>query len=209
MVELYYICAKNAIMHRMTERELQKLKEDIVIETALRDFPFTFITTWGIFSPKAIDEGTELLIKHLDVKPEDKVLDLGCGYGPVGLTMAKLAPQGKIHMIDTNIVAINYARKNARANQCNHCHIYLSNGFQQVETKEFDVIASNLPAKINKELFLILLHDAKRHLKPGGKLYVVTISGLKEFIKRNFQEIFGNYEKLAQNKGYIVAMAEK
>lgn len=204
----------------MTEKEIKKLKEDIVFQAALRDIPLTFHSTWGLFSPKEIDEGTELLIKHLNLDQSKadnplaetqslKILDLGCGYGAIGLTLAKLAPKGKIHMVDSNVVAVSYARKNAGINKCNHCHIYLSNGFQHVEAYDFDIIVSNLPAKIGKELFWIMLHDAKKHLKPGGTFYVVTISGLKEFIKRNFTEVFGNYEKLGQNKTYTVAMAVK
>lgn len=60
---------------------------------------------------------------------------------------------------------------------------------------------------VGKELLWIIFLDSKKHLKPGGKFYVVTISGLKEFIKRNFKEVFGNYEKLGQNKTHTVALA--
>lgn len=196
-------------MLSMTEKEIRKLKEDIVFETNLRDFPIVFHTTYGLFSPKEIDEGTLLLLKHLEIKPEDKTLDLGCGYGPIGLTMAKLAPHGRTHMTDNNFTAVNFAKKNTSLNHIVNTRIYLSNGFNTIDENNFDVIASNLPAKIGKELFWIFLHDAKEHLKPGGKLYVVTISGLREFIKRNFLETFGNYEKLAQGKTYTVAVATK
>lgn len=193
----------------MTEKEIHQLKQDIVLKTDIRGFPFTFHTTWGLFSPKELDPGTQLLLNTVETTPNAKVLDLGCGYGPIGLTMAKLAPSGKIHMVDTNVVAISYARKNAKINNISHCSIYLSNGFQYVEENTFDTIVSNLPAKIGKELFWILLHDAKKHLKTGGKFYFVTISGLREFIKRNVTESFGNYEKLGQNKNYTVGVCVK
>lgn len=191
----------------MTEVQIQHLKQDIIVETELRGMPFRFYTTWGLFSSEKIDEGTHLLLKHVPVMENSKILDLGCGYGALGIPLAKIASKGDIHMVDKDFVAVGYARKNAKANMANHCKIYLSNGFEQIEAKDFDIIVSNLPAKVNKELFWIWLHDAKKHLKPGGSLYVVTISGLKEFMKRNLIDFFGNYEKLGQNKTYTVGMA--
>ena len=135
------------------------------------------------------------------------ILDIGCGYGPIGLTLAKLAPQGNVHLIDKDFVAVEYTKKNAQANHINNYEAYLSNGFSAVPTMQFDCIVSNLPAKVGKELMQILIYEAKEHLKPNGKLYVVTISGLREFIKRTFKECFGNYEKAAQNGTYTVSLA--
>jgi len=74
---------------------------------------------------------------------------------------------------------------------------------------EFDNIVANLPAKVGKELLYIILSDARAHLKPGGQIVVVTISGLKEFIKRNLKEVFGNYKKLKQGREHTVARAVK
>ncbi len=189
-------------------RNITDLKKDIYFETRLRDVPFTFYSTWGLFSPEQIDEGTTLLLNEIEVKRNETILDLGCGYGPIGLTMAKLSPGGNVHLVDKDFVAIECAKKNAAVNNISNCKIYLSNGFSHIpKDMRFDTIASNLPAKASKEFYWILFNDAKQYLKPGGKLYVVTISGLKEFIKRNFQETFGNYKKLKQGRTYTVAMA--
>ncbi len=190
--------------------DISKLKQDILIEKNLRGNNLKLFSTWGLFSPEHIDEGSELLINHVDVISSDTILDLGCGYGAIGIALAKLAPEGKIHMVDKDFVAVSFTRKNAVINKVRNCDVYLSNGFDNVPNElQFDTIVSNLPAKVGKELFLIFLNDAKEHLKPGGKLYVVTISGIKEFIKRNFKETFGNYEKLAQSKTYTVSVAIK
>ena len=146
----------------------------------------------------------------MEIKPTDDVLDLGCGYGVLGLIAAKLAPLGITDLVDKDFVAVQYTRKNAKINEIKNTEIYLSNGFSDVPVdKKFDVIISNLPAKTGKELHYILLADSLEHLKPGGKLYVVTISGLKEYIKRTFEEVFGNYEKLGQSRNYTVALARK
>ncbi|MBI3385112.1 class I SAM-dependent methyltransferase [Candidatus Gottesmanbacteria bacterium] len=182
------------------------LKSDIVFQKNLRGFNFTFHSTWGLFSPKNIDEGTELLINNIDVKPDDVSLDLGCGYGAAGIVIAKLSPEGVVHMVDKDFVAIDYANKNIAVNNINNCKIYLSNGFSNVSDIKFDNIVCNVPAKTGKELYWIMMEDAKKHLKPEGKLYFVFISGLKEFFKRNFKEIFGNYTTVVASKTYTVGL---
>lgn len=193
----------------MNPEDVSKLKQDIVFEVQLREHRFVFHSTWGLFSPRSIDEGSYLLINHMEVNPDDITLELGCGYGPIGLAIAQLSPLGKVHMVDKDFVAIEYTKKNAQLNGIQNCEIYLSNAFSHVPDLQFDNIVSNLPAKVGKELFYIIMNDAKRHLKKGGKFYVVTISGLREYIKRNFHEVFGNYEKLKQGKTYTVAVARK
>jgi len=189
---------------------MSSIRDDIEFSAELRGLNLKFRSTWGLFSPERIDEGTRLLIEELEVKETDICLDLGCGYGAIGLVMGKLASQGQVHMLDKDFVAVEYTKKNAEANGLTNCETYLSNGFSHVppETK-FDIIASNLPAKPSKELYQILFEDAKKYLKPGGKFYVVVISGLKEFIKRSFKEVFGNCDKLKQGRTHCVFVATR
>lgn len=171
---------------------------------------FIFETTWGLFSPKAIDEGTQLLAEKLVINPADDCLDLGCGYGPLGLLMARLAPDGETHLIDKDFVAVDYSAKNADLNHIPNTTAYLSNGFSHVPADaKFDIIASNVPAKIGNELLELMLADAHAHLKPGGRLYIVTISGLKDYMKRHLNSQFGNYQKLGQSRTYTAAVATK
>jgi 16S rRNA (guanine1207-N2)-methyltransferase len=204
------VSSKDTIKNSYMRKPISELKKDIVFNANLRGQNFTFHSTWGLFSPQHIDEGTQLLIDHLEVGERDAVLDIGCGYGVIGLTITKLAPQGNVHMIDKDFVAVEYAKKNAEINDLQNCQVYLSNGFSHVpQDAKFDLIVSNLPAKPEREFFDILLADAKEHLNPNGKLYVVTINGLREFIKRNFQEVFGNYEKVKQGQKYTVGLAQK
>jgi 16S rRNA G1207 methylase RsmC len=190
--------------------DLNRLRQDLEFAAVLHGQKLQFRTTWGIFSPKAIDEGTQLLVEKLEVKPDANCLDLGCGYGPLGLALAKLAPRGSVEMVDKDFVAVDYANRNAQLNGLTNARAYLSNGFDQVAADaKFDVIVSNIPAKIGGELLTLMLHDARAHLKPGGQLYVVTISGLKDYMKRNLNEVFGNYDKLGQSKTYTAAVAKK
>lgn len=186
------------------------LKEDIVFWDELRGNRFCFHSTWGLFSPDAVDEGSRLLINHMEINPSDLILDLGCGYGVIGVVAGTLAPQGHVHMVDKDFVSVKYAQENAELNHLKNCESYLSNGFSNIdERRTFHKILSNLPAKVGKEMLSIFLSDAKDHLKPGGRIYVVTVMGLKHFVKDFFEEEFGNYEKIVQSKNYIVSSAVK
>lgn len=182
-------------------------QSEITFHTKLRGYDLTFTTTWGLFSPKAIDAGTQMLIELMQIEQGDTCLDLGCGYGAIGVSMAKCTQTADVYMVDKDFVAVEYARKNVQQNQLSNCQVFLSNGFSHLPDVQFDVIASNLPANVGKELLQKFFIDAKRHLKQNGRLYVVTISGLRKFIKRNFMEVFGNYWKVKQRNTHTVAMA--
>jgi 16S rRNA G1207 methylase RsmC len=194
----------------LTKEKLDKLREDIVFTDDLAGERLQFHSTWGIFSPREIDEGTRLLLERIRIMPTDNCLDLGCGYGPIGLYMARRAPEGETLMVDKDFMAVNYSNGNAERNQLPNAKAILSNGFDHIDPAlNFDIIASNIPAKVGKEMLWLILHDAKQHLNHGGRLYVVTINGLRQYMKRNLNEVFGNYKKLKQGKSYTVAMAVK
>jgi len=190
-------------------RLLRELKADIRFTDVLAGERLEFVTTWGLFSPRRIDDGTRLLLDHAEVQPADRCLDLGCGYGPIGLTFARKAYQGHCTLVDKDFVAVEYSRRNAELNGLANVDCLLSNGFAQIAGRRFDVIASNLPAKVGRELLYTYLLDAWDQLNPGGRLYVVTITGLRRFIEKGLKEVFGNYDKLKQGRDYTVAVARR
>ena len=183
----------------------RKIRGDLLIEHQ----GLEFYTTWGLFSPRAIDDGSRLLLDYLELETNDDCLDLGCGYGVLGLCMAKSAPGGHTLMVDKDFVAVDYAERNRRHNKIENASCMLSNGFKQIPAQQFDVIVSNIPAKVGKEMLYIYLFDALEYLKPGGSFYIVTITGLRQFFKRGFSEVFGHYEKIKQGKTYTVARGIK
>lgn len=187
---------------------IDHLRKDLIINTELAGQPLCFHTTWGLFSPRAIDEGTLLLLDHLEVHEDDVTLDMGCGYGPLGLSIAQRSPQGSVHMVDKDFLAVQYTQANAERNGLTNAQSYLSNGFSHVPPElKLSLVVSNLPAKVGNEFFQILFHDARSHMQPGARIVVVTINGLRDFIKRSFKETFGNYKKLKQGKSYTISMA--
>ena len=194
----------------LDHKQLNEYRQDIKFSETLCNQTLNYQTTWGIFSPREIDSGTKLLMKYIEINPDDDCFDLGCGYGPIGLTMAKLAPQGNTILVDKDFMAVEYSNKNANVNNINNANAMLSNGFQHVESNQrFDVIASNVPAKVGKEMMSLMLHDAHKHLNKDGKLYLVTVNGLRQYMKRNLKEVFGNYKKIKQGAAYTIHLAVK
>ncbi|MCS5586205.1 MAG: methyltransferase [Gammaproteobacteria bacterium] len=193
-----------------TRKDIPKLKQDLSVQATLLGHDLTLKTRWGVFSPRAIDDGTLLLMKYLSIDEHDKCLDLGCGYGPIGLSVAKSCPKGEVHMVDKDFVAVELSNNNAKLNHIDNAEAYLSDAFLSVNKDNyFDQIISNVPAKVGREQLSIILYDAYDALKPGGKITFVTINGLRNFIKDNFKSVFGNYKKLKQGQKYTISQAIK
>lgn len=195
--------------HASAEVSIDALRKDIEFAVELRGRRFEFVTTWGLFSPRAVDAGSQLLIRYLQIEAQDDCLDLGCGYGAIGLSMASLAPRGQTLMVDKDFVAVHYANRNARNNAITNAEALLSNGLAQVPQGGSDVIATNLPAKSGKELYRIMFYDVAQRLRPDGRFYVVSLSGLRRFVARELQTVFGNCEKLKTSGQYTLALARK
>ena len=195
-------------MSTFSAESVKSYRNDLLIKTDFRNHSLQFKTTWGLFSPKAIDEGSKLLLSTIDIHDDDDCLDMGCGYGILGIAMAKVACNGKTLLVDKDFVAVDYSKINIQLNNLDNCQTRLSNGFNGLrENEKFSLIVSNLPAKVGNELLSLYLQDAYSHLKPGGRFVVVNIGGIRHFIKRGFNEIFSNYKKIKQGKIYTVAQA--
>jgi len=192
------------------KKNIPELKKDIVLDVELLGSRFNLHTRWGVFSPRSIDDGTLLLLKYISADEDDVCLDLGCGYGPIGLALARHCYKGQVHMVDKDFVAVELANYNAKINNINNAKAYLSDAFIQVPSEiKFNKIISNIPAKVGREQLSIILYDAFEALELGGTITVVTINGLKDFIKNNFKSVFGNYKKIKQGQKYIVSQATK
>ena len=191
-------------------KDISRLKKDIVLDVELLGSKFNLHTRWGVFSPRSIDDGTVLLMKYISADENDVCLDLGCGYGPIGLALARHCSKGQVHMVDKDFVAVELANYNAKNNGITNAKAYLSDAFTHVPNEiRFDQIISNIPAKVGREQLSVILYDAFDALEPGGKITVVTINGLKDFIKANFKSVFGNYKKIKQGQKYIISQAVK
>jgi 16S rRNA (guanine1207-N2)-methyltransferase len=133
----------------------------------------SFVLDRGIFSSRGLDPGTALLIQNLAVRPTDRVLDLGCGWGPVGVAAAKTARDGHVVLTEVNRRAARLAEQNLARNRIRNAEVRVGGFFEPVAGERFDVIATNPPYRVGRPHILRLLTEAPDHLAPGGRLLVV------------------------------------
>jgi 16S rRNA (guanine1207-N2)-methyltransferase len=133
----------------------------------------TFVLDRGIFASKALDPGSALLIQNLGVAPTDRVLDVGCGWGAVGVAAAKSAHDGHVVLTDVNRRAARLARQNLARNRVRNAEVRVGPFYEPVPGERFDVIATNPPYRIGRAQVLRLLEESPAHLAPGGRLLLV------------------------------------
>jgi len=133
----------------------------------------TFVVDTGVFASRALDPGTALLIENLALRPSDRVLDLGCGWGAVGVAAARSVPQGSVLLTDVNRRAARLAQENLRRNDARNASVRVGRGFEPAGDERFNVIATNPPYRAGRALVLELLAAAPAHLSAGGRLVLV------------------------------------
>lgn len=167
----------------------------------------TFLTDAGVFSKKMIDFGSQLLLKCLEVEKGKRVLDVGCGYGPLGISLVK-AYGVQATMVDINNRALDLARKNAERNQVS-ATIFQSNIYEQVEGK-FDHVISNPPIRAGKQVVHEIIEKSMDFLEDGGDLTIVIQKKQgAPSAKSKMEDVFGNCEIIKKDKGYYILRSVK
>ena len=181
-------------------------------ETTINGKKFTYTTDSGVFSKNNIDVGSEVLMTTAETVdfPKGNLLDIGCGYGPVGIYLAKAFPNRLIEMIDVNERAIDLAQLNAKENEASNVQIYSSNLFEEVENKKFAGIISNPPIRAGKTVVHEILEKSHDYLVEGGYLLIVIQKKQgAPSAKKKMLEVFGNVERINLDKGYWILAAQK
>lgn len=159
-----------------------------IVQYKLDDYNFQFKVSQDLFSSLEVDHGTQRLLRTLlfeQITQYKKVLDLGCGYGPIGIVMKKMYPQAEVHMADRDALAVAYARENAELNNISeNLFCYGSLGYDNVKDTDFDVIVSNIPAKVGEQVLTHMIKDAKYHLAKNGKVIIVVIDAINDYINK-------------------------
>lgn len=159
----------------------------------------------GVFSKDRIDFGTNVLLNSLeDLSNIGSVLDVGCGVGIIGISLAKKYPNLIVHMVDVNEKAIALTKENIQFNKTINCQAYLSNVYSNVDVK-FDMIISNPPIRAGKEVVHGIAIGAKDKLNEKGFFYAVVQKkqGADSF-KKKLEEVYGNVEIVNKDSGYII-----
>lgn len=180
------------------------------IHARLRGRDWTFLTDRGVFARGGVDPGTRLLIEAMRIAPADDVLDIGCGYGAVGLVAAALAPAGRTVLVDVNERAVGLAAENARRNGLTNIEVLQGDGCGPVAGRRFDVAATNPPIRAGRATLRRLVREIWEHLKAGGRFYMVirTAQGAKTFA-REVAAVFETVVERERESGYRVYEAVK
>lgn len=174
-------------------------------ETELRGYRFKFMTDAGVFSKTGVDYGSRVLIDALEIQDNASVLDVGCGYGPIGLTAARLAPNGYVTMIDINERAIELAKENAKLNGIHNITAIQSDVYESVQQNRYDVIVTNPPIRAGKAVVHRIFEEGYQLLKPGGSMWVVIQKKQgAPSAEAKLDELFGNVEEVTKDKGYRI-----
>ena len=172
----------------------------------INDIQFSFETSGKVFSPLHADRGTLAMLSVVDFSPGDKLLDLGCGYGIVGIYAAKFISPQNIVMSDNDKNCIELSKKNAELNNVNDVKIILSTGFENIRDTGFTLILSNPPYHADFSVPKHFIEKGFNRLKIGGKMYMVTKR--KDWYKNKLTAIFGGV-KINEIDEYFVFCAEK
>jgi 16S rRNA (guanine1207-N2)-methyltransferase len=180
------------------------------VRTPLRGKTFEFATDAGVFSKEGIDFGSRLLIETMDIAETDEVLDVGCGYGPIGLSAAFLANRGRVTMVDINERAVELAKENARRNGISNADIVQGDLFESVVGKTFTKILTNPPIRAGKQVVHRIFELASQHLVTGGQLWIVIQKkqGAPSALAK-LESLFGTVEEVTKDKGYRIYRATK
>jgi 16S rRNA (guanine1207-N2)-methyltransferase len=185
-------------------REPQSESRPVECEYVYRGERLRFVTDAGVFSKGEVDNGTRLLLEALPEQMSGEILDLGCGWGVIGISIAKKWPECRVTMADVNLRALELSRENAKKNRV-ETECIESDGMAALASRTFDAVVTNPPIRAGKQVIYQMFADAAKSLKPGGALYLVIRKqqGAESCIKY-LKTIYGEVEKLDRSGGFWV-----
>lgn len=197
--------------HYFDEKPQVEFKSNLVL-ARFNGIEFQFETGSGVFSQKQIDFGTRLLIETVvekEGRPAGRMLDLGCGYGPVGIAMKRISPPLDVVMCDINERALALAKNNAKRNHAQFVDMIISDGLSEI-SGQFDLILTNPPIRAGKNTVYKFFEESCASLSIGGRFYCVIQKkqGAPSALKK-LQELFGNCEMVSRSSGYWILQSQK
>jgi 16S rRNA (guanine1207-N2)-methyltransferase len=180
-----------------------------IVKATLRGLNFEFLTSSSVFSKKKIDIGTHVLIDAMVLPESGQILDIGCGYGAVGITAAALNPKLQVIMTDVNMRAVRLARQNIEANHIRNAEVLYGYLYEPVEQLQFDCVLSNPPVSAGMDIVRSIIEGAPKVMKPGGRFQMVIRSKIgAKSLPEVFRAAFGNFEVLSRDSGFRVLMGQ-
>jgi 16S rRNA (guanine1207-N2)-methyltransferase len=177
----------------------------------LRGKNYVFSSDVGVFSKNEVDFGTRLLIETFTPpKIAGDILDLGCGYGPIGMAIANELPERTIVMADVNERALSLAKSNTQQNEIHNVEIVVSDQFSNIDNRMFAAILTNPPIRAGKKVVHGMFEGSAKRLHKNGEFWVVIQKkqGAPSAIEK-LEALFGNCETVERSKGYYILRAIK
>ena len=188
-------------------RDPQSESRPAECEWTYRGIPLRFTTDAGVFSRGEVDTGTRVLLEALPEEMTGDILDLGCGWGVIGISIARKWPEARVTMADINNRALDLSRENAKRNRAD-VTCAESDGMEAFRGKQFDAVVTNPPIRAGKQVIYKMFADAAECLKPGGALYLVIRKQQgAESCMKYLQTIYPLVEKLDRSGGFWVLKA--
>jgi 16S rRNA (guanine1207-N2)-methyltransferase len=161
-----------------------------------------------VFSREAIDFGSRLLVEQMVIDETDHVLDMGCGYGLIGIMAAKMATRGRVLMVDINERAIQLTTENIKRNRIQHATVMKSDLFSSVQSGPFHKIITNPPIRAGKEIVHRIFENSLDFLLPGGQLWVVIQKKQgAPSAQKKLASLYREVEVITKEKGYYILCA--
>ena len=195
--------------HYFTAHPKSKIKLGI-IRTYLRGRPFEFVTASGVFSKKRVDLGTRVLIEFMVLPEKGYVLDVGCGYGAVGIAAAVINPNLRVIMVDVNERAVWLAKQNIEINNVSNAEVKRGHLYGPVKNLTFNCVLSNPPVSAGIETVKAIVVEAPKHMTDKALFQMVVKSKIGgKRLCTLLEEAFGNAEILRRKSGYRIFISEK
>ncbi len=180
------------------------------VRVVVRGLSLALQSDAGVFSRGRLDAGTELLIEALDVGPGERILDLGCGFGAIGIVAARLSEGVSVVLTDVNERATTLAKANLRANRIENAEVRTGDLYEPVRGMAFDHIVCNPPIRAGRAVVDRIVSEAPDHLLTGGSLWLVARTKLgAESIRGRMARAFGNADVVKRGGGYKVLRSRK
>ncbi|GAB5055342.1 class I SAM-dependent methyltransferase [Pediococcus parvulus] len=196
----YYYTQNPEVLHEKRQWQFTLLNQNL-----------TFNSDNGVFSKATVDFGTRTLLEALNLKEfTGEVLDVGCGYGPIGLAIAKAVPEIHVDLVDVNLRALDLCKENAEQNNIHNVTIWESDTYDKVEKTTYQTVVSNPPVRAGKSVVTKILVEAKNHLQVGGSVIIVLQKKQgAPSAKKKMEQVFGNAEIIHKQKGYYIIKSVK
>jgi len=195
--------------HYYVENPKSKYVEHTILAKIGR-FDLTFKSASGVFSSREIDGASKLLIEKAELPHSGKILDLGCGYGMIGIVAAKACKDCFVVLTDINKRAVKLAHRNLKLNKVKNAEVRQGNVYESVKGEKFDTILLNPPITAGRKVVMQMLTEAPEYLNKGGSLQIVarkTKGG--EFLFGEMEKIFSETKVLAKSGGFWVVKGVK